>query len=386
MRTAIVGCGKIADSHAEQVQRIPGAEIVAACDSEPLMVRQFCHRYGVPAAFTELERLLRETAPGVVHVTTPPPTHYELAAAALRYGAHVYVEKPFTVTAGEAQALIDMANDAGLRITVGHDGQFSHAARRMRELVSRGYLGGPPVHMESYYCYSFGTDAYGRALLGDRNHWVRRLPGKLLQNVISHGLASLAEFLSDGEPELAVVAQSSAFLRRLNAEDVIDELRVIVRETGGTTAYFTLSSQMRPVLHELRLYGPRNGLVVDYDKQTLLTLRGQSYKSYVEKFVPPLDFARQHVRNSWLNVRAFLGRDFHMKSGMKHLIESFYNCIEKGVEDPIPQREILMTSRIMDEIISQLQTRSEDASAGRLVANPRLDPAARPAARSVEPA
>jgi predicted dehydrogenase len=363
MRIAIVGCGKIADSHADQVQRIPGAQIVAACDSEPLMVRQFCHRYGVPAAFTDLESLLREAAPTVVHVTTPPHTHYELAVTALRHGAHVYVEKPFTVTAGEAQALIDMANNGGLRITVGHDGQFSHAARRMRELVRHGYLGGPPVHMESYYCYAFGADAYGRALLGDRNHWVRRLPGKLLQNVISHGIASLAEFLSDGVSELAVVGGSSAFLRRLNAEDVIDELRVIIRETGGTTAYFTFSSQMRPSLHALRLYGPRNGLVVDYDKQTLLTLRGEPYKSYAEKFVPPLDFARQEVRNSWLNIRSFLGRDFHMKSGMKYLIESFYHCIEGRAEDPIPHREILMTSRIMDEIFSQLKTvGTEEAS------------------------
>ena len=363
MRVAIVGCGKIADSHAEQVQRIPGAQIVAACDSEPLMVRQFCHRYGVPAAFTHLETLLREAAPTVVHVATPPHTHYELAFTALRHGAHVYVEKPFTVTAGEAQALIDTANNLGLRITVGHDGQFSHAARRMRELVGRGYLGGQPVHMESYYCYAFGADAYGRAMLGDRNHWVRRLPGKLLQNVISHGIASLAEFLSDGASEIVVVGGSSAFLRRLNADDVIDELRVIIREAGGTTAYFTFSSQMRPVLHALRLYGQRNGLVVDYDQQTVLALRGQSYKSYVEKFVPPLEFARQHVRNSWLNIRAFLGRDFHMKSGMKYLIESFYECIEGRAEDPIPHREILVTARIMDEIFSQLQTVStEDAS------------------------
>jgi predicted dehydrogenase len=298
-----------------------------------------------------------------VHVTTPPHTHYALAVAALQHGAHVYVEKPFTVTTGEAQALIDTANTLGLRITVGHDGQFSHAARRMRELVGRGYLGGPPVHLESYYCYAFGADAYGRALLGDRNHWVRRLPGKLLQNVISHGIASLAEFLPDGAPELSVVGGSSAFLRRFNAEDVIDELRVIIRTPDGTTAYFTFSSQMRPALHALRLYGPRNSLVVDYDKQTLLALRGQSYKSYVEKFVPPLDFARQEVRNSWLNVRAFLRRDFHMKSGMKHLIESFYNCIEGRAEDPIPHREILLTSRIMDEIFTQLQTVStEDAS------------------------
>ena len=59
----------------------------------------------------------------------------------------------------------------------------------MRALVGRGYLGGAPVHMESYYCYDLTQPGYARALLGDKQHWVRRLPGKLLQNIISHGIA-----------------------------------------------------------------------------------------------------------------------------------------------------------------------------------------------------
>ena len=64
----------------------------------------------------------------------------------------------------------------------------------MRALIAQGYLGGPPVHMESYYGYDI-SDGYARALLTDPRHWVRRLPGGLLQNVISHGIARLAEFL-----------------------------------------------------------------------------------------------------------------------------------------------------------------------------------------------
>ena len=70
---------------------------------------------------------------------------------------------------------------------MGHNYQFSHAARRMRALVQSGYLGGAPVHMESYYGYDLGDPSYARALLGDKHHWVRRLPGKLLHNIISHG-------------------------------------------------------------------------------------------------------------------------------------------------------------------------------------------------------
>jgi len=56
-------------------------------------------------------------------------------------------------------------------------------------------------------------------------------------------------------------------------------------------------------------------------------------------------------------VGLFLKNDFHLDSGMKHLIESFYNCIREGSPVPIPCREILLTTRIMDEIFTQMETR-----------------------------
>ena len=64
----------------------------------------------------------------------------------------------------------------------------------MRKLVKSGYLGRAPVHMESYYCYELGDIRLCGALLGDKQHWVRRFPGKLLHNIISHGIAELRSF------------------------------------------------------------------------------------------------------------------------------------------------------------------------------------------------
>jgi hypothetical protein len=50
----------------------------------------------------------------------------------------------------------------------------------------------------------------------------------------------------------------------------------------------------------------------------------------------------------------FLDRDFHMDSGMKYLIESFYGSVRDGAPVPIPYREILLTARLMDTIFEQL--------------------------------
>ena len=354
LKVAIVGCGKIADSHASQIQRIKGCEIVGVCDKEPLMAQQLYERYPIKRHFDDLTQLLAESRPDVVHITTPPQSHFEIANLCLRQGCHVYVEKPFTLWVHEARELIETASKLGLKLTVGHDDQFSHVARRMRSLIQSGFLGNGPVHMESYYCYELGQTDYAGALLGDTRHWVRMLPGKLLHNIISHGIARIAEFLSSESPNMIVHGFTSPLLRSMGESEIIDELRVIISEEQRTTAYFTFSTQMRPALHQFRIYGTKNGLAVDQDHETLIRLRGTRFKSYVEKFAPPAMMASQHVGNLINNLRTFLARDFHMKSGMKYLIESFYGSIVEGRPVPIPYREILLTAKIMDAIFGEL--------------------------------
>ena len=57
--------------------------------------------------------------------------------------------------------------------------------------------------------------------------------------------------------------------------EIIDELRVIICEQQRTTAYFTFSSQMRPALHQFRIYGDRNGLILDQDQESSLHFAGK---------------------------------------------------------------------------------------------------------------
>jgi predicted dehydrogenase len=361
LKVGIVGCGKIADAHAAQIQRIAECEIVGVCDRELLMAKQLYERFPVKMYFGDLLEMLDKAHPEVVHITTTPESHFELSRICLEHGCHVYVEKPFTVYADQAQTLVDLATKNNLKLTVGHNDQFTHVARRMRALVHTGYLGGQPVHIESYYCYDLGDPSYARALLGDKRHWVRRLPGKLLQNVISHGIARIAEFLTTDDPLVIAHGFVSPLLKSIGESEIIDELRVIICEQERTTAYFTFSSQMRPAIHELRVYGPKNGLILDHDHDILIQLRGKKYKSYADKFIPPAIFAKQYLSNLKKNVGLFLGRDFHLDSGMKYLIEVFYRSIREGAPLPISYREILLTAKVMDSIFDQLNaSRSQD--------------------------
>jgi predicted dehydrogenase len=361
LKVAIVGCGRIADSHAAQIQRIKGSKIVGVCDREPLMARQLFERFPVGGHFNDLQALLKEAKPDVVHITSSPESHFDIAKTCLEAGCHVYVEKPFTLNAEDARRIIEIAIRNGRKITAGHDDQFSHAARRMRSLVQSGYLGSAPLHMESYYGYEIAKTGYAAAILADKRHWVRRLPGKLLQNIISHGIARIAEFLTSESPTVIAHGFASPILRELGETELVDELRVIVSEKDSVTAYFTFSSQIRPSLHQFRVFGAKNGILMDQDNETLIRLRGGRFPSYVEKFAPSAIFAKQYLGNMSGNLRKFLARDFHMKSGMKFLIESFHRAITEGTPLPIPYREIVLTAKIMDDIFAQIASRQPDA-------------------------
>lgn len=357
IRVGIIGCGKMADQHAVQIQRIVDAEILAVCDSEMLMARQMSERFNIERYFNNVQELLNTVKLDVVHITTPPSSHFQLGKMCLEAGCNIYVEKPFTLNTPEAEDLIRFANYKRLKVIAGHNAQFTHVMMRMRELVKSGYLGGKPVHIESHYCYEFGDANYAKALLGDSDHWVRKLPGSLLQNIISHGISKIAEFLSGDNPTVIVHGFTSTFLKSIGQADIIDEVRVIICDEDTTTAYFTFSSQIKPVPHQLRLYGLKNSLIIDDDHQILIKIGNAEYKSYLRYFIPPLQYAKQYVANFTTNVAKFLKKDFHLPNdaALKRLIESFYDSIAGNAPLPLSYKEILLTSKIMDKIFAQIK-------------------------------
>ena len=353
LRVAIVGCGKVADQHVAAIQRVPNCQIVALCDRELLMAKQLGERFRICQCFSDLEETLRVGAPQVVHITTPPQSHFQLTSQCLEFGSHVYLEKPFTVTAEEAEALIESAEKRGLKITAGHNYQFTLEMMEMRRLVKDGFLGGPPAHLESYWSYDLGDVSYVGPMVSNPDHWVRQLPGQLFHNLISHGLAKIVEFLDDDVSEIVATAHQSSQLRQLRAKEVLDELRVLIRDKNGTTAFFCFSTQIKGV-NQLRIFGPSGSITADIITGTAVPRRSRAYKSYLTYFIPPLNDAREYFRNAATSASNFIRKRLYQDFGMKELIERFYRSIRGEIAVPIPYREIILVARLMDRIFEQV--------------------------------
>jgi predicted dehydrogenase len=362
LKIAIVGCGKIADGHIEEIQKMPErARVVSVCDQEMLMAEQIAVRYGVPARYDVFDRMLEVERPDVVHITTPPQSHLLLARKAIEAGCHVYVEKPLAMSLPDVQALVDLATTGDRKMTVGWEYLFDPPALEMRRLIAEGVLG-EPVHVESCFGYNL-SGPFGSALLGDGSHWVHRLPGKLFHNNIDHLLNKVLEFMDDESPDISIVAR--AWARREKRfgdarDDMLDELRVML-QGSRVSASGLFSSHARPAGHFLRVYGTRNTLHVDFWMRTVALDVSPKLPSAIGRVVPAFDQALAYFREGGKNVVRFAQNDFHFFSGLNHLIGLFYDSITAGAPLPISYRDMIRVGAMMDEIFRQVPQQKERA-------------------------
>ena len=352
LRIAIVGCGKIADAHVEEIRKLPGAQLCAVCDVEPILAEQLAVRYGVPRWYTNLDNLLEAEKLDVLHIATPPQSHLSLTRQAVAAGCHVFLEKPVALRHCDVQAIIAAAVEAGRKLAVNYWPRFEAPALELRRLYEAGVLG-DPVHIESFYGYDLAGE-YGTAFRQDPEHWVHRLPGKLFQNVLDHLLNKITPFLEDDQPFI----QATAFRRDGGATEpgrgeILDELRVIIRGAQAS-AYATFSSHARPVAQTLRVYGTRNTAHVDFVARTVVLDRKQPFPSALGRVFPPFMIAKDYMRQGLKNVNSFAHSRFHFLEGMRRLLSEFYLSIEQDSPPPIAYAEILRVTSMMDRIFEQV--------------------------------
>src|SRR5262249_14837438 len=158
------------------------------------------------------------------------------------------------------------------------------------------------------------------------------------QNVISHGIAKIAEFFDSSDVTVQAYGFTSPVLVQAGENGVIDEVRVVVSDRQNRTAYFTFFTEMNSPCQELRVFGSKGTIIVDNLHRTTVHLNrsNSDLKSYLNFFVPPVNLACSYGRNFLQNMAAFLKSDFHADAGLKNLIERFYRSIQFGEPLPIP--------------------------------------------------
>ena len=137
---AIVGCGMIADFHAQAVDAIDGASLVGCSSRNPDSAKAFAEKHG-GRAYASLDEMLADDVVNVVTICTPSGAHLEPAVAAAEAGKHVLIEKPLEVTLARCDRIIDACRAAGVKLGGVLPNRFSPAAVAAKKAVEAGRFG-----------------------------------------------------------------------------------------------------------------------------------------------------------------------------------------------------------------------------------------------------
>lgn len=140
MRFGYVGLGRATRLyHLPALRRIPGAAIVGGVDASADQRTAWETDTGT-ASYATLDELL-EQRPDVVVIATPPQLHADQCVEALRAGAHVFCEKPFTMTTAEADRVLATISETGRRVAINHQYREKPIFRVLRERIASGEFG-----------------------------------------------------------------------------------------------------------------------------------------------------------------------------------------------------------------------------------------------------
>jgi predicted dehydrogenase len=141
LRIAVVGAGHWGPNLIRNFHNHTTSEVAWVIDRDEARLKLAESRYpGVRVAADPAVAFADPTVDAVV-ISTPTVTHHDLASAALAAGKHALVEKPIAASAGEADALCELAERRGLVLMVGHVFLFNGAIRRVKEYLDQGQLG-----------------------------------------------------------------------------------------------------------------------------------------------------------------------------------------------------------------------------------------------------
>ena len=160
VRTALVGCGKVGQIHAQALGTLAESELVGVCDVDGARASSFAAQYG-GRPFTDVEAMIRECGVQALCIGTPHPLHAGPTIQAAEAGVHVLVEKPLAASLEDCDAMIAAARRRGVKLGVISQRRWYEPVLRMKAAIDAGKIGRPVLG--TFVMYSWRDPAYYRS-------------------------------------------------------------------------------------------------------------------------------------------------------------------------------------------------------------------------------
>ena len=258
VRTGVIGCGKVGQTHARALSELAESELVAVCDAQGERARAFAVQFGA-RAFEDPAAMFAQAGVEAVCICTPHPAHREPAVLAARAGVHVLVEKPMAASLADCDAMIAAAREGGARLGVISQRRFYEPVMRLKAAIDAGKIGAPVLG--TVLMLSWRDAAYYQS-----DPWRGKLDaegGGVLVNQAPHNLDMLNWFMGP----VRRVTGACANLNHPYIEVEDTALAILHFRNGGLGSILTSLSQRPGIYTKVHVHGA-NGASVGVETDT----------------------------------------------------------------------------------------------------------------------
>ena len=337
LRSAVVGCGAIADEHLRFLSTSPLADLTAVCDASLALAEIAKVRHGAPRAFDDLDDLLASETLDVLHVLTPAATHPVIVRSALGLGVHVVCEKPLAPDAGETRALLDLARTRRRTVVETRNLLYNDIIGSVDRAIAAGSVG-DIREIDVSLSLPLGDADVPPAGTG--------LPGGVAHDYLPH----LAYVLLHFAPPSATVGQVTGVMHNLSGRRDIgfDHVDVLVG-LNGVRGRLRISPDIAPDALRLVLRGSRGSLEADL------------YQPYLRREGGPwtgsLSPLNRFAEGAQLIIAGSRGvRDKLMQHGSYHgmprNLAAVYKALTAGQPSPVSEEEMVASASLIDRIVA----------------------------------
>ena len=291
---ALIGCGRISQTHLQAIAAVPGCKLAGVADIRDLAARSVANQHGCKT-YTDYRQVIDGDDVDAVVICTPPNTHAEIATFCLENGIHVLCEKPFAVDTEDAERMVRKAEDNDCVIMMASKFRYVDDVIKAKGIVESGILG-DIILFENVFC--------SRVDMRDRWNSKKEIAGGgvLIDNG-SHSV-DIARFLLGSI--VKVQAEEGKRVQKLEVEDTV---RLCFRTQSDTMGVVDLSWSIHKEKESyIDLFGTEGVLSIGW--------KGSKY--------------RQSERMNWVDF----GRGYDKLSAFIGQVKNFAGVI-KGKEMPL---------------------------------------------------
>ena len=316
MKSAIVGCGSISSVHLEAIKNCPDTELVACCDIIEERSKTAKEKYG-GTAYIDLEAMLTQEKPDVLHICTPHYLHVPMAQMAASRGIHIFSEKPPAISKEQMDAFVKLEEQ--VQIGICFQNRYNSENIYIKDLLEKSILG--EIKGARAFVTWDRSETYYET--GEwRGKWKTEGGGVLINQSI-HTMDLLVHFL--GKP-VSVKASYDNY-RLKETIEVEDTLMAYIRFEKGTAIFYATNAYVANSPIFLEITGEK-GTVSANGKELTVTCADQD--------VTTPDFQAQST----------LGKDY-WGSSHEICIFDFYRCLAQGEKFPLSLSHAAPTTYLM---------------------------------------